>query len=412
MSLVFLSVIGFPTVGNAAVPTCAYNDLDAVDPVGGNEFLIDTSNLSRIAGRPGLTSLTWLQWKYAVLNAAESWGDNATGGWFEYAGSTSAWGNDLPPDKNCTAAQQVNVVRVGHEGDRACFNETLARYNEVCDEQNWVVTVCPSAEDLATSCSTVSDCGDGNDCSSGTCEEVCDGGICKHAYSIAELTDDDSFDIQGILTHEFGHAMGLHHPSAENAVMGNSTGKLRKRELYPWDIACRERQFGRRYEDVDFRIQLDGASSFSTSIYNMDSGWVRGTGAIRDDSGTKGPASSAYSYRFGSSTGYYLSSSPTYYYRSYSPGHSLDWFPEEPNSWRLNYLSDLTSSNPYTNINSVSDVRQVSYGLSFSGYTQGDLSYCVDSACTTTKKIKTYAPISTAFDEAVSEKNNYGLGER
>ena len=190
--------------------------------------------------------------------------------------------------------------------------------------------------------------------------------------------------------------------------MGNSSGNLRKRELYPWDIECQERLYGRRSQPIYYRRQGHNAATFDASLFTMAQGYARGLGSIRvDTNGTAHLAAVAYSYRFRNSTGLTLSSSPTNMYQQYVGAFTNAWFREVPDRWRTMYLYDYDSTNRYENVNSLNNVWQYAYNHSFASgdLTDGRMSYCTSSSIYCYPEyIYTYHPVSVAYDHATSDR--------
>lgn len=388
-SMAIVSLIGVVLLGpgyaNAQTPDCEYNTSPA-NKTGSNPYKISYQNANLIDG------LSNTEWKYQVLQSTEVWNANANGGWLVYDGDSTQV--DFIPANGCTTAEKINLVRIGVKGDGICTGNSLGWFNTRCDGTQWMLTICGS-NNAAPACTM------GSQCDSGICDVA--NNACALSWHVQGDYSGGGGDLLVVMNHEFGHVLGLDHPTASQnvGVMGSSaTGGLRRRALYPWDIECHERGYGRRSRSIRHYFQAHNVSTLSGPTTSA-SGYSKGMGNVRIDGGSAFWSTVAYSYRFRNSKGTSLSGTITNFNQQYVSGFTNAWFPDLPTRWRTMYNYDYDSANRYANSYQLNNIYQYAYDHDFNSgtLTQGKMYACTQAPPNCSPEpIYSYQPISVSPD--------------
>lgn len=138
-----------------------------------------------------------------IVDAGQTWNDNALGGWFVYEGDSSV----TQASSACEELDGTNLIRMGDFPQDALCATARAFIGKRCDGAIWEMVVCRNDR-----------------------------------WSWLGVPATNQIDLIQTITHEFGHALGLDHPDEDEAAAVaptlNSNGSIRQRQLYKYDVQC------------------------------------------------------------------------------------------------------------------------------------------------------------------------------
>lgn len=160
-----------------------------------------------------------------IQRSMRIWHDGAPGGWFER--ECCATVPNLLTESHCSAMAGRSLIRMATPQEEPSCSYALAYISPRCNNTSWEMVICSDNDWLLN----------------------------------GEPSWSGVLDIGQTIAHEFGHALGLFHPSlvdGEAAVMQptlESMGLIRQRNLYRYDVQCMHELAG------------NGPSIRKTSVY-------------------------------------------------------------------------------------------------------------------------------------------------
>jgi len=213
-------------------------------------YRINASGASSLTVASGQSSLTASEFRNAAVLSADAWGENGNAGWFNYTGTSSL--SVLPADFGSCIVQGVNYDLVRIRTDCSSADYPI-------DANAHIVASCrirPSGapKDIAIQREIVILSHNKN--SLGVCTPI------PWSFGVIGPGPNLDRDIVGTITHEFGHALGLDHPTSGDAIAvmsGTELNNDKRRDFREYDLTCLHEEIGTRSASGKRRL-VNGAT--------------------------------------------------------------------------------------------------------------------------------------------------------